>query len=155
VGGAPVSPSTVVECPSCGAKNRVPPAATGIPRCGRCKTPLPWVVDATDDDFAAKADKAALPVLVDLWAEWCGPCRMVSPILEKLALELAGRMKLVKVDVDRSPQLSGRFGVQSIPMLALLHHGEVVATKVGAGPEAALRSWLEDALAKAVADIAP
>ena len=129
------NPTTqVVECPNCHTKNRVPPVADGVPRCGNCHNALPWIVDATDDTFAAVADEATIPVLVDVWAPWCGPCRMVSPALEALATELAGRIKLVKVNADDSPKVSGRFGVQAIPTLVLLHHGEVIDTQIGAAP---------------------
>ena len=138
--------AATVECVSCGARNRVPAAAEGVPRCGRCATPLRWVVDATDEEFHAVADQSSLPVLVDVWAPWCGPCRMVSPALEKLAGELAGRLKLVKIDADDNPEVSRRFEVQSIPTLVLLHRGEVVDKKIGALPEHQLRSWLESAL---------
>ncbi|HWC36907.1 MAG TPA: thioredoxin [Acidimicrobiales bacterium] len=104
-------------------------------------------MDAADDDFAAVADAASIPVLVDLWAPWCGPCRMVSPALEHLAGELAGRLKLVKVNVDESPKLAERFSVQGIPTLLVMRAGEVVARQTGAAPEPALRRWLEQALA--------
>jgi thioredoxin 2 len=107
---------------------------------------LPWVVDATDADFEAIADGATIRVLVDVWAPWCQPCRMVSPALERLANEFAGRLKLVKVNADNSPVVSQRFDVQAIPTLILLNRGEVVAKQVGAGPEPALRSWLEPKL---------
>jgi thioredoxin 2 len=139
----------VVVCSNCGAKNRVPAVADGAPRCGKCHTALRWIVDATDDDFHAVADEASLPVLVDVWAPWCGPCRMVSPALEQLAGDLAGRMKLVKVNADDSPRVSSRFGVQAIPTLVLMHHGEVIDTQVGAAPAPALRSWLEQKLPEA------
>src|SRR4051794_23218977 len=98
-----VSPANIVVCPNCGRKNRVPNAARGTPHCSNCHQPLPWIVEATDDDFGALVDEATLPVLVDLWAPWCGPCRMVSPVLENMAREFAGRVKLVKVNVDASP----------------------------------------------------
>jgi thioredoxin 2 len=104
------------------------------------------VVDASDADFRAVADQATLPVLVDLWAPWCGPCRMVSPVLEQLATELAGRLKLVKVNSDAAPELNQRFQVQAIPTLVLLHHGTVVDQQVGAAPAPALRSWLTEHL---------
>jgi thioredoxin 2 len=141
--------STVVECAHCGRHNRVPAAATGTPRCAACHQPLPWIVDATDATFAEVVEQSSRPVLLDLWAPWCGPCRMVSPALERLAREYAGRVKLVKVDVDTSPRTSGRFGVQGIPTLLLLDHGVVVARQTGAAPEAALRSWLDQGLAAA------
>jgi thioredoxin 2 len=109
---------------------------------------LPWLTIAGDDDFGEIVDAASVPVLVDLWAPWCGPCRMVSPALERLAHEFAGRVKLVKVNVDEAPKLSQRFGVQSIPMLLLMHHGRVAAEQIGAPPEPALRTWLEQGLAR-------
>jgi thioredoxin 2 len=139
--------SDVVACEVCGKKNRVPTAASGTPRCANCHAPLPWTVDATDGDFAHVADASALPVLVDLWAPWCGPCRMVSPALERLAREYRGRVKLVKVDVDQSPRVAQRFAVQGIPTLLVLHHGDVVARQTGAAGEDALRRWLDRALA--------
>ena len=139
----------VITCPNCGRKNRVPAAAGGTPRCGNCHRPLPWIVDAGDDNFAEIAEQASVPVVVDLWAPWCGPCRMVSPVLAELAAEFAGRMKLVKVNVDEAPRLQSRFGVQSIPTLLLLDRGQVKATQIGAPPPAALRSWLEQGLASA------
>jgi thioredoxin 2 len=91
-------------------------------------------------------ERAKLPVLVDLWAPWCGPCRAVSPALENLARERAGRIKLVKVNVDESPITAHRFGVQGIPTLLVLDKGTAVARQVGAATEAALRQWLDRAL---------
>jgi thioredoxin 2 len=139
----------VITCPNCGRRNRVPTSASGTPRCGNCHRPLPWIVDAGDDNFTEIAEKASVPVVVDLWAPWCGPCRMVSPVLAELATEFAGRMKLVKVNVDVAPRLQSRFGVQSIPTLLLLDGGQVKATQIGAPPPAALRSWLEQGLTSA------
>ena len=136
----------LVKCPNCGRRNRVPAAAAGTPHCGNCHKPLPWIVDAGDDDFAEVAERASVPALIDLWAPWCGPCRMVSPALEQLAAEMAGRLKLVKVNVDESPKLQQRFGVQAIPTLLVLRGGAVAARQTGAAPAAALRSWLEQAL---------
>ena len=138
----------IVVCPNCGRKNRVPAAAGGIPRCGNCHHPLPWVAAADDSSYRSVVDEAALPVLVDLWAPWCGPCRMVSPALEELARLHAGNVKLVKVNVDDSPQTAGRHGVQSIPTLLVVEHGDVVARRTGAAPEHVLRSWLDEALTK-------
>ena len=125
-------PARVIACPHCGKRNRVPAAASGVPRCGNCHQSLPWIADASDDDFTEVAEKARIPVLVDLWAAWCGPCRMVSPVLEQLATEYAGRLKLVKVDIDRSPRLSERFTVQAVPTLLLLRDGQVVRRQAGA-----------------------
>jgi thioredoxin 2 len=140
-----------MACPNCGRKNRVPAAATGTPRCGNCHRPLPWIVDAGDDTFTDIAERASVPVVVDLWAPWCGPCRMVSPALADLANEFAGRIKLVKVNVDTSPRLQSRFGVQSIPTLLLLVGGKVHSTQIGAPPSPALRAWLEQGLASSAA----
>ncbi len=138
--------ATVVQCPTCGKKNRVPAAANGIPRCPNCHNPLPWVADADDGSFAVIAEAATIPVLVDLWAPWCGPCRMVSPALESLARAYAGQVKLVKVNVDDSPQTARRFDARGIPTLLVLKGGEVVSRQVGAAPEPALRTWLDQAL---------
>ena len=138
--------ASLVRCPHCGRRNRVPATAAGIPRCGNCHRPLPWIVDTGDEDFAEVAERASVPVLVDLWAPWCGPCRMVSPALEQLAAEMAGRLKLVKVNVDESPKLQQRFGVQAIPTLMVLRDGRVAARQAGAAPAPALRAWLEQTL---------
>jgi thioredoxin 2 len=144
-----VESSMIVVCPNCGKKNRVPAAADGIPRCGNCKQLLPWMADAGDDNFVDVVEKSKLPVLVDLWAPWCGPCRMVSPALEKLAAEKAGQVKLVKVNVDAAPRTAQRFEAHSIPMLLLLKGDRVVDRQIGAAPEHHLRTWLEKALASA------
>jgi thioredoxin 2 len=132
----------IVACPSCGKKNRVPSAASGSPVCAACKTALPWLVEATHDDLDAVLD-TTVPVVVDLWAPWCGPCRMVAPILEQLAAERAGQLKIVKVNVDELPGVSARYGVQGIPTLLLLRHGHEVARQVGAAPRHALEQWLD------------
>ena len=137
---------TVVTCLHCGKRNRVPSVADGVPRCGNCHNALPWIAEAGDDDFAAVAERASIPVLVDFWATWCGPCRMVSPALEQLATERAGVIKLVKVDVDRAPALGRRFQIQAVPTLLVLRGGEVAARQAGAAPVAVLRRWLDDAL---------
>jgi thioredoxin 2 len=147
----PTVENSTVVCSNCQAKNRVPAATRGVPRCGRCHSALPWVVDASDADFKTVAEAATIPVLVDVWAPWCQPCRMVSPALERLANEFAGRLKLVKVNADNSPVVSQRFDVQAIPTLILLNGGEVVAKQVGAAPEPALRSWLEPKLSRTAA----
>src|SRR5258705_10922245 len=109
----------IVKCPHCGKRNRVPAAAAGKPRCANCQRWLPWIAAAGDGDFADVAEKSSVPVLVDLWAPWCGPCRMVSPALEQLATERAGQLKLVKVDVDKAPAISQRFTVQAVSALLL------------------------------------
>jgi thioredoxin 2 len=136
----------LIRCPNCGRRNRVPAAAAGTPRCGHCHQPLPWIVDAGDDTFAEIAEAASVPVIVDLWAPWCGPCRMVSPALAQVATEMAGRVKLVKVNVDDSPKLQQRFSVQAIPTLMVLRKGQVVARQAGAAPAADLKAWVEKAI---------
>jgi len=142
-------PGELIRCQHCGQTNRVPAAAAGKPHCGKCHQPLPWIADADDTSFGDIADAATIPVIVDLWAPWCGPCRMVGPALEQLARDLAGQVKLVKVNVDVSPQLSQRFGAQAIPTLLVLRGGQVVARQTGAAPLAALRAWVDNALATA------
>jgi thioredoxin 2 len=141
-------PANIVACDNCGTKNRVPAATSGVPKCGKCGAWLPWVAEAGDDDFDQVAGASSIPVLVDLWAEWCGPCRMVSPVLEHLAHSRAGQLKLVKVDVDKAPQIARRFEARSIPTLLLMDHGNVVSRQVGAAPAHVLENWVDGALAK-------
>jgi thioredoxin 2 len=143
---APSMSAELVRCRSCGRRNRVPAAAAGVPRCGNCHQLLPWIADADDTTFAEIAEAASIPVVVDLWAPWCGPCRMVSPALEEVAATLAGRVKLVKVNVDSSPQIQERFGVRAIPTLIVLRQGQVGARRSGAAPAADLRAWVESAI---------
>ena len=143
---APPMSAELIRCRNCGRRNRVPAAAAGIPRCGNCHQPLPWIAEADDTTFAEVAEAASIPVVVDLWAPWCGPCRMVSPALEEVAATLAGRVKLVKVNVDSSPQIQERFGVRAIPTLIVLRQGQVGARRSGAAPAADLRAWVESAI---------
>jgi thioredoxin 2 len=130
----------VVRCPACGTTNRVPRAKLeqGLrPVCGRCKAPLvdgaPIVV--TDATFATSVGASPLPVLLDMWAPWCGPCRMVGPIVDQLARELAGRVRVGKLNVDDNPATASRFGVRSIPTLLILRNGSEVDRIVGAVPK--------------------
>ena len=135
----------VVSCTSCAARNRIPDAASGDPRCGKCRADLPWLVDAGDDGFAAAVDTKRL-VIVDLWAPWCGPCRMVAPVLEAISRDFAGDVKVVKVDVDESPLTAQRHQAMSIPMLLFMREGEVVDTVIGAQPEPVLREKVRSLL---------
>jgi thioredoxin 2 len=131
----------IIACPSCGTRNRVGAVARGTPRCSRCKTMLPWLVEADTGSFAAEAT-ASVPVVVDLWAPWCGPCRMIAPVLEELAVRHAGRLKVVKVNVDSEPALGARFDARSIPLLVVLRDGHEVDRIVGALPRPALEARL-------------
>jgi thioredoxin 2 len=135
-----------VTCPNCGKRNRVPVAASGRPRCAQCQSDLPWLVPVGSSDFTAAVD-SRLPVLVDLWAPWCGPCRMVAPVLERMAEEFAGRLKVVKVNVDEAPDVQARYGVRGIPTLLLLRDGDEVDRVVGAVPDHVLREHVEGVLA--------
>jgi thioredoxin 2 len=134
--------STIVTCPNCGRKNRVRPTPSGVPRCSVCHTLLPWIVEASQDSFDLEIN-ASVPVLVDFWAPWCGPCRMVSPIVEHAGHDYAGRLKVVKLNVDEAPQISGRFAIRGIPLLVLFRNGAEVGRLVGAVPQAQLDAFLE------------
>lgn len=133
---------TVIRCPHCQTANRVRPVPDGIPRCANCHRPLPWIVSTAGSGFDAEI-ASSVPVLVDFWAPWCGPCRMVSPVVEDLAGRYAGRMKLVKVNVDEDPGLAGRYDAKSIPLLVLFQNGYEVARQAGAAPEAQIAGWLQ------------
>src|SRR3954468_23145142 len=99
--------TAITTCPNCGKKNRLAPTAEGVPRCGNCHELLPWIVDASAADYDEEV-KAPVPVLVDMWAPWCGPCKMVTPAIEELARIHAGRLKVVKLNVDEAPGVSAR-----------------------------------------------
>ena len=131
----------LIRCPSCGATNRVPRArlqSGDQPICGRCKTPLAAStnpVTVTDENFGSEVEASQLPVLLDLWAAWCGPCRVIAPVIEELATEMAGRVKVGKLNVDENPQTAARFGVRSIPTLLILKNGREADRLVGALPK--------------------
>jgi thioredoxin len=131
----------LIRCPACGTTNRVPAAKAGTRRtvvCGRCKTRLDapvHPVTVTDATFAVEVEAADIPVLLDLWAPWCGPCRMLAPVLEQIAGEMAGSARIAKLNVDENPRTAARFGVQSIPTMILFRHGREVDRIVGAYPK--------------------
>ena len=126
---------SILTCASCGTKNKIRPSERGAPHCGKCGKPLPWLVSATDATFESESRSKSVAVVVDLWAPWCGPCRFVGPILEDLAREYAGRLKVVKVNVDENRMLSRSFDARSIPTLVVLKDGAVVDRIVGALPK--------------------
>jgi len=139
----------LIRCPSCGATNRVPleKIMQGLqPVCGRCKTPLPvgnQPVTVTDATFETEVERSPLPVLLDMWAPWCGPCRMVGPVVEELAREMAGRVRVAKLNVDENPATAARYHVQSIPTLLVLKNGQEIERIVGAQPKAAIVQRLQ------------
>ena len=131
----------IVTCTSCGARARVRAHPTAVPRCARCHSALPWSVEAGEEDFAEETS-AAVPVVVDLWAPWCGPCRQIAPVLERLAERHAGRLKVVRVNIDDNPGLAQRHQAMSIPLLVVMRDGQEVDRIVGAMPASALESRL-------------
>ncbi len=142
-----MSDPLIPRCPSCGTRNRVPRARAGSgARCGRCKAPLfpdrPVMVD--DASFGDVVETSALPVLVDFWAPWCGPCRSMEPALDAVARERAGRVTVAKVNVDENQALARRFGIRSIPALKLFRGPQVVAELAGAVPAGTLARFLDE-----------
>jgi thioredoxin 1 len=103
-------------------------------------------IAVTDSNFDAEVLRASGPVLVDFWAEWCGPCRMIAPFLEELATEMAGKVTVAKVNIDENPQTPMKYGVRGIPTVILFKGGQVAATKVGALPKSKLYEWVESVL---------
>ena len=131
----------IIRCPRCGAQNRLGASEQGEPVCGRCKTPLTaemHPLTVTDQSFARDVEQSPLPVLLDMWAGWCGPCRMLAPTVEQLAKELSGKALVGKLDVDANPATAARFHVQSIPTLLILQNGKEVGRIVGVQPKQAI-----------------
>ena len=139
----------IIRCPNCGTKNRIPRARmTDRPVCGRCRNPLPagtvhsQPVEVDDRTFQDEVLSFNGPVLVDCWAPWCGPCRTVGPVLDQLAAEYAGRIKIAKLNVDENPRTASSYAVQSIPTMLLFNRGKQVDRLVGALPRQEIESHL-------------
>src|SRR3981081_2136022 len=127
-----MSEPKVVTCPHCGQKTRVRAAAEGVPHCPKCGRPLPWLTDSCVADFSAVVEQSAIPVLIDFWAPWCAPCRIVAPAGERLSAALAGRTTGANVDNDLGPALQERFGIRGTPTLVLMDGGKERARVTGA-----------------------
>ena len=139
----------VVLCPSCGKKNRVAAAnLTGLTRCGACKTELAVPsapIEADEETFDEITKGAKVPILVDFWAEWCGPCKRAAPEVKRVAEEMAGNALVLKVDTEKHPQIGARYGVQAIPNFVVFKDGKVVFQQPGLVSSRAMKSWLERA----------
>jgi thioredoxin 2 len=144
-------PERLMTCPSCGTTNRLPPLQAGRKAvCGKCKTPLPesngGPIDVTDTTFSTEVERSATPVLLDMWADWCGPCHMLAPTIDQLSSEFAGRIKVAKLNIDENPGTANRYGVRSIPTLLVLKGGKEVDRLVGVQPKQEIMRRLENVL---------
>jgi len=142
--------SIILRCNQCGTKNRIPKNRLGDrPVCGKCREPLSaeaadsHPIDITDSTFQQEVLSHPGPVLLDCWAPWCGPCRMVAPVLDQLASEYAGRVKIAKLNVDENPATASRFGVQSIPTMLFFKNGQQVDKVIGALPKSEIERHLK------------
>jgi thioredoxin 2 len=142
--------SIIVRCNHCSTKNRIPKSRIGDrPVCGKCGAQLSTgnsydqPVDVTDKTFHSEVLSSPGPVIVDCWAPWCGPCRMVAPILEQLASEYSGSVKIAKLNVDENPQTASRYSIQSIPTMLFFKNGELTNTLIGALPKNEIEKHLK------------
>ena len=136
----------ILTCPSCGKKNRSPAERlTDVGRCGACKTeisPVSRPIEADPETFREVTREARVPVLVDFWADWCGPCHAAAPEVERTANEMAGRALVLKVDTEKYPQVAAQFGVQGIPNFVVLKGGLLLNQHAGGVPSAVMKDWL-------------
>ena len=138
-----------VVCAHCLATNRVPAARLGAdPRCGKCQEPLfeGYPAELTDASFERTISRSDLPVVVDFWAEWCGPCKMIAPILDEIAEEYGDRIKVAKMDIDSNPATPRQFNIRGIPTLMIFRDGKVQSMKVGALTKGQLKTFVEEAV---------